>query len=96
MSTYYSLVLDGLRASEDIALRGMRYKVEPKGLTRLEQFDLEDEKFRMEHKLQRRMFAVSFGIVLLATIQAIIQISSDQRLFSKIEIFFNRLAGLLL
>ncbi len=46
---YYSIVLDALVDNGDLVKEGHLYRLAPAGLTRIEKFDQEDEKFRLEH-----------------------------------------------
>jgi hypothetical protein len=53
---YYSPVLDSLRDNGDFTYESHVYRVGPQALSRIEQFDQDDERFRMEHLIQKRMF----------------------------------------
>lgn len=67
---YHSLVLESLKGSGDLIYDNHRYRVTPQALSRIEQFDQDDERFRMEHLVQKRMFWLTIALAIIAAIQA--------------------------
>ncbi|TAY05481.1 hypothetical protein ELH91_31965 [Rhizobium leguminosarum] len=69
--TYYTLLLDSLKVSEDLtSTQHHGYKLEPKALNTITAFDLEEQRHNDNKSMQTGIFWLTIVLVVVGIIQA--------------------------